>query len=168
VLVRAAAESIFPVNALQIVMGGQVVAEANDESGSRRLVIEERIHLDRDTWIAARCGGPGYATNALRHHIEPPLFGEKPIDFSKAIIAHTSPIYVATGSEWRAYDAEVCRYLLTAMDGGLEHIRRRATVASPKRTRYAHGEPEHLAYLERPYHQARDAIKERMRERGDR
>ncbi len=167
VRVRATAETIFPVNALQIVMGGEVVAEANDETGSRGLVIEKRIHVDRDTWIAARCGGPGYATNALRHHIEPPPFGEKPIDFAKAIIAHTSPIYLTTGSEWRAYDAEVCRYLLTAMDGGLEHIRRRATIASAERTHYAHGEPDHLAYLERPYHEARDAVRERMRERGD-
>jgi hypothetical protein len=167
VRVRATAESIFPVNALQVVMGGVVVAQANDASGSRRLDIDERVRVDRDTWIAARCGGPGYATNALRHHIEPPPFAEKPIDFSKAIIAHTSPIYVATGQEWRAYDAEVCRYLLTAMEGALEHIRRRATIASAERTHYAHGEADHLAYLERPYIEARAMIMERMRERAD-
>jgi len=166
VVVRAQVESIFPVNALQIVMGGRVVDEATDARGSRRLALEARVRVERDTWIAARCGGPGYATNALLHHIERPPFAEKPIDFSKAIIAHTSPVYVATGPEWRAHDADVCRYLLTAMDGGLEHIRRRATIASAERTRYAHGEADHGAYLERPYHEARAAIIERMRELG--
>lgn len=168
VVVRARAESIFPVNALQIVMGGRVVAEATDERGGQRLTLEAKARVERDTWIAARCGGPGYATNALLHHIEPPPFAEKPIDFSKAIIAHTSPVYVATGDEWRAYDAEVYRYLITAMDGGLEYIRRRAAIASGGSRQYAHGEDDHLAYLERPFLEARERVMGRLREREGR
>jgi hypothetical protein len=164
--VRASVESIFPVNALQIVIGGRVVAEANAPSGSRLLTIDERITIEADTWLAARCGGPGYATNALRHHVEPPPFAEKPIDFSKAIIAHTSPIYITTGEDWQPHDAEMYRYLITAMEGGIEHIRRRATLASRGSTRYAHEGDDHLAYLLHPYEEAIAILTRRLRARG--
>src|SRR5678815_1273359 len=158
VLVEASVDSIFPVNSLQIVLGGAVAGEATSTVGAKHLDWRGSLRVDADTWIAARSGGPGYATNALRHHIEPPPPGEKPIDFSKAIIAHTSPIYVAAGDRWNAFDARVVRYLLTAMEGGIAHLRRRAAIA--RDVSYAH--EDHLAYLERPYHEATAALQRRL------
>jgi hypothetical protein len=166
--VEASVVSIFPVNALQIVVGGVVAAEALSAKGATHLEWHGRLRIGSDTWIAARCGGPGYATNALRHHIEPPPPGEKPIDFSKAIIAHTAPVYVATGERWDAFDARVIRYLLTAMEGGLEHLRRRATIAREGSTGYAHP-GDHRDHLERPYHEAIAALTRRLEQaKGDR
>jgi hypothetical protein len=160
--VEARVDSIFPVNSLQVVVGGAVAAEATDANGAKHLVLKARVRIDRDTWIAARTGGSGYATNALRHHIEPPPPREKPIDFSKAIIAHTSPVYVTRGASWDAYDERVARFLLRSIDGGLEHLRTRATLDLAPSSSYAHGERDHLAYLERPYLQARAAIEKRI------
>jgi hypothetical protein len=136
VVVEARVDSIFPVNSLQIVVGGAVAGEATSAVGATHLDWRGSVRVNADTWIAARSGGPGYATNALRHHVEPPPPGEKPIDFSKAIIAHTSPIYLAAGDRWNAFDARVVRYLLTAMEGGIAHLRNRAAVA--RDVSYAH------------------------------
>jgi len=157
--IEARVESIFPVNALQIVVGGAVAAESAFEAPRTRLEWRGRVKIERDTWIAARCGGLGYATNALTHHIEPPPRGEKAIDFSKAIIAHSSPVYVTTGERYRARDERVLRYLLTAMEGGIAHLRGRANIAGPA-TAYPHR--DHLAHLERPYHEAATALRRRL------
>jgi hypothetical protein len=162
VVVEARVDSIFPVNSLQIVVGGAVAGEATSTVGATHLDWRGSLRVDADTWIAARSGGPGYATNALRHHIEPPPPGEKPIDFSKAIIAHTSPIYVATGDRWNAFDARVVRYLLTAMEGGIAHLRLRAAIA--RDVSYAH--EDHQAYLERPYQEATAALLRRLESAG--
>ena len=37
---------------------------------------------------------------------------------------------------------------------------------APGTVTHHHGEADHLAYLERPFHQARQAILERMRQQG--
>ena len=83
---------------------------------------------------------------------------------SKAIIAHTSPVYVARGAAWDAYDDRVARFLLRSIDGGLEHLCNRATLDLAPSTSYAHGQRDHLAYLERPYLEARAAIERRIAE----
>jgi hypothetical protein len=58
--VEAWAESIFPIHTLQIVQSGRVVASADDAKGARRLELRERLRIDGNTWLAARCGGPSF------------------------------------------------------------------------------------------------------------
>ena len=37
-----------------------MVASTGGASGRRRLELKEKLKIDRNTWLAARCGGPSY------------------------------------------------------------------------------------------------------------
>ncbi len=94
--VAASAESIFPIGALEIVQDGRVVAtstavEAGD--GRWRIAFRDRVEVAGHGWIAARVGGPRY-WDAVRHRDS----------WARPVFAHTSPIYVAVGGEWRPRD----------------------------------------------------------------
>jgi hypothetical protein len=52
------------------------------------------------------------------------------------------------------------------MEGNLAFIRQRAAHYPPETALYHHGEPDHLAYLERPFKEAIQAIHQRMHDRG--
>ena len=71
-----------------------------------------KIKVDGHTWLAARVSGPGY-TNPILHHDA----------WRRGVMAHTSPIYVACGDDWRLFDQNVAQYMLTLIDGSLTYIR---------------------------------------------
>ncbi|MCL4544681.1 MAG: CehA/McbA family metallohydrolase, partial [Chloroflexi bacterium] len=145
--VTAWAESILPIHTLQIVQNGRVVADVSRPEGARRLELRERLQISQSSWVAARCGGPGY-TQPVRHHDE----------WTRGVMAHTSPIYVATGEAWEMFDVATASYMLTLLDGSLTYIRERSTHHAPEHVTHPHGEPDHLAYLERPFHEAIAAV----------
>ena len=152
--VEAWAESIFPINTLQVVQAGRVVASAESRDGTRRLELKERLKVDGHTWLAARCGGPDY-------------FGRAHLDGGRrGMFAHTSPVYVACGGEWWMFDEERARYMMTLIDAGLTYIREGSTQHRPGTVTHHHGEEDHIAYLERPFHEAQNAVEERMRKLG--
>ncbi len=145
------AESIFPVHRLEIVQGGRVVASTESREGGRRLEIREKIRVDGHTWLAARCGGPGYF-DSLQH-----------VDvWSRGIFAHTSPVYVACGGDWWMFDEGVAQYMLTMIEGDLAYTRGRSGQHVPGSVTHHHGEDDHMAYLERPLLEAQKAVQERM------
>jgi len=81
--------------------------------------------------------------------------------------AHTSPIYVASGGEeWSMWSDATAQYMLTLVDGSLKYIRHRSTQYPDGHASHHHGEADHLAYLERPFHEAREAIHRRMHQLG--
>ena len=152
--VEAWAESIFPLHTLQIVQAGRVVASTESTKGTRRLELKEKVKVDGHTWLAARCGGPGY-------------FGSKHLDvWGRGVFAHTSPIYVACGGEWWMFDEGTAQYMLTLIEGDLVYIRESSAQHTHGNVTHHHGEDDHIAYLERPFHEAREAIQQRMRELG--
>ena len=149
--VEARAESIFPIHTLEIVRDGRVVASSESRDGDRRLEIKEKIKIDGHTWLAARCGGPDYF-DSLRHHDV----------WTRGIFAHTSPIYVACGGEWEMFDGQEAQYMLTMINGGLEYVDQVAPLHPHGTVTHHHGEDDHVAYLKRPFREARDAIHRRM------
>lgn len=152
--VQARARSIFPIHTLQIVERGRVVAETGAEEGRRELSLRAQLKVADDTWLAARCGGPGYV--ALPH-----------LDsWGRGVMAHTSPVYVAGGESYDLFDANTVQYMLTLMDGNLKYIRELSPLHDPGRTTFPHGEADHQAHLERPFHQAREALHRRLHARG--
>ncbi|HLZ55911.1 MAG TPA: CehA/McbA family metallohydrolase [Ktedonosporobacter sp.] len=153
--VEARAESIFPIHTLQIVQQGQVVAATEERAGTRRLELKTKIKVDRHTWLAARVSGPGYTNPILHHDV-----------WSRGIMAHTSPIYVACGGDWWLFDQKVAQYMLTLIDGNLSYIRELSPRDQPGTVTHHHGEQDHEAYLERPFLEARAAIHQRMHELG--
>jgi hypothetical protein len=154
VSVSAVAEGIFPISTLEIVQDGEVVA-ATSEDGARRLALSAELRVDRDGWVAARCGGPGYFGGPAHRDV-----------WGRGMFAHTSPIYVTTGDEWRRFDPAHARYMLTLIEGSLGHIRHRAVRYPGDHATHHHGEVDHLAYLERPFLEARAVLERRLDEHG--
>ena len=152
--VEAVADSIFPLHSLQVVAGGQVVAATEEAAGARRLTLKARVRVDGTTWLAARCSGPGYT--AVPHHD----------GWRRGVFAHTSPVYVACGGEYSLVNAETLQYMLTLIDGSLAHIRRRVPAQPRMPLTHHHGEPDHLAFLERPFREAQAALHRRLHQAG--
>ncbi len=153
--VKAWAESIFPIHSLEVVQAGRVVASTESREGTRRLELSESIRVDKHTWLAARCGGPGYYENRIDHGTG-----------GHEVFAHTSPVYVACGDDWQMFDERVARDILTAAEGSLAYIRENTLQHDPSLVTHHHGEEDHMAYLERPFTEARDAVHERMHALG--
>ena len=152
--VEAEAESLFPIHTLQIVQAGNVVASTAESQGARKLHLKAKVPVTEHSWIAARCGGPDY--QAMRHYD----------GWGRGIIAHTSPIYIAVGGEWWMFDSDTANYMLTLIEGGLSYIRKTARHHHPDSVTHHHGEDDHLAFLERPFMEAAEAIHKRMHQLG--
>ena len=152
--VEAVADSIFPIHTLQIVAGGQVVAATEEAKGARRLTLKARVKVEGNTWLAARCSGPDY--KATPHHDA----------WARGAFAHTSPVYIACGGEYDLVNVETLQYMLTLIDGSLAHIRRRVPSLPRVQVMHHHGEPDHLAFLERPFREAQVALHRRLHAAG--
>jgi hypothetical protein len=152
--VEATAESIFPIHTLEIIQQGRVVAATGEAGGARQLHLKTSLTVQGHTWLAARCGGPNYT--AVPHHD----------GWQRGLFAHSSPIYIACGGEWWLFDRDAAQYMLTLIEGTLAYIRHTAAHDPPGAVTHHHGEEDHLAYLERPFHQAREAIHRRMHQLG--
>lgn len=153
--VEAEARSIFPIHTLQIVQEGRVVAATEEPNGADRLTLKARLTIDHHTWLAARAGGPGYFGPG-RVHLD---------TWGRPIMAHTSPIYLAVGGEWWMASQETAQYMLTLLEGGLEYIRQRAPFVADGSVSHHHGEADHRAYLERPFHEAIAAVHRHLHRR---
>ena len=168
--VEAWAESIFPIQRLDIVLEGEVVASTVSDKPTRRLELKEEVKVSGHTWLAARCGGANYWTGGNFFSGDKPALG--PIRDShydgqrKGIFAHTSPVYVACGAEWSMFDEGTSRQMLSVLEGDLTYIRNISPQHSRGNVTHHHGEEDHLDYLSRPFLEARDAIHERMKEHG--
>ena len=64
------------------------------------------------------------------------------------------------------FDEETARHMLTVLEGDLAYIRQVSVQHRPGTVTHHHGEEDHTAYLERPFHEAREAIYQRMRGLG--
>ena len=154
--VSARAESIFPIGTLQLIQNGRVVASAEDVKGARRLDLQADVRVDGNCWLAARCGGPQYF-DAPSHHDS----------WERGVFAHTSPVYVACGDgEWSQFDADHARSMVAMIEGGLERVRHVAVSYPEGRIAHHHGEPDHSAFLERPFLEALERVRRRLAESG--
>ena len=152
--VAASAESTIPISRLEIVQAGRVVASTESATGTRRLELKEKLKVDGHTWLAARCGGPGY-------------FGSAHLDaWRRGIFAHTSPVYVACGGDWWMFDEATAKYMLTLIEGDLEYIENSSGQHMHGNVTHHHGEDDHMAYLRRPFLEAQEAIHGRARDAG--
>ncbi len=153
--VEAWAESILPMHRLEILQQGQVVAATEEQHGTRGLRLKTKLTVRSTTWLAARVGAADY-NRALPHHDV----------WSRGMMAHTSPIYIACGGEWRLFDERTTRYMLTLIEGSLTYLRELSPRYRPGTVTHHHGEHDHQAYLERPFLEAQATIHRRMHERG--
>jgi hypothetical protein len=153
--VEATVESIFPVHVLEVIQEGRVVASTESVGGTRRLHLTTKLRVSGDSWLAARAGGPGYFQPLPHHDV-----------WSRGVMAHTSPIYLATDADWRMFDPAAAQYMLTLIDGSLYYLRESAPRYEPGTVTHRHGEADHQAFLERPFLEAQVALHRRLHEHG--
>jgi hypothetical protein len=153
VSVSASAEGIFPIGILEVVLNGEVVAASEEPTSARRLELSADVRLERDSWLAARCGGPHYWDGPS--HREP---------WGRRIFAHTSPVYVACGrEEWARFDPDRAKAMLALIEGGIARLRSGRRYPEDRITHH-HGEADHLAFLERPFLDALERVRARFGE----
>jgi len=102
---RASAQCAWPLNLLEIVVNGRVVASAESKEGAPKLSVTRKIKLTGSAWLAARCGS---------RHIRHTNWGEQ-------IGAHTSPVYVVADNQ-ELFSPSDASYMLTLIDGGLTYL----------------------------------------------
>ena len=103
--VKATAECAWPIHRLEVVLNGQVVAEALAKRGAKKLELSERVPVRGSCWLAARCGSDLMAQHCWPIHVA----------------AHTSPVYVVVpGAE--LFSPSDATYMLTMIDGGLTYL----------------------------------------------
>jgi hypothetical protein len=146
VSVHAAARGVFPLESLEVIRNGEVVARA-EAGGERRAEISEELRIDASSWIACRALGAD-------HHLD---------EWGRRVFAHTSPVYVACGGEWAMTDPEGISYIRTLVEGTREYVRSTAVRRPDRSTTHHHGQADHLAWLERPFNEALRALDERGR-----
>jgi hypothetical protein len=73
---------------------------------------------------------------------------------------------VAFGDEWQMFNQETMQYMLTLLHGGIEYIHTRTRQYPAGSVRHHHGEEDHMAYLERPFKEAIEAIERRIQSEG--
>jgi hypothetical protein len=152
--VEAVATSIFPIHTLQVVQGGHIVASTEDAKGAKELSLRTTLKIGGTTWLCARCAGPNYTT--VHHHDS----------WNRGIMAHTSPIYLACGSEYHLFSPDTAHYMLTLIDGSLQYIRSRARQWKPGTVTHHHSHQDHQEFLESPFHEAAAALHRKMHEHG--
>jgi hypothetical protein len=148
--VSATSTSVLPVHTLQIVQNGVVVAQVDDAHGQRTLSLHTSLPITANSWLCARVAGPNY--EPIAHHDT----------WSRGVFAHTSPIYVACGDEWSMADQAGLQYMLTLVGGSLDYIRNLSPQWASSKVTHHHGEPDHQAFLERPFREAERALRARL------
>ena len=105
-----------PVNRLEIVLNGKVVAQEESKQGARSLKLSAPVAVPGSGWLAARCVSESKAWSVWPQHIA----------------AHTSAVYVRAGGA-DLFDNPTAEYLITTMEGGIAWLDTLATRDSPER-----------------------------------
>jgi hypothetical protein len=102
------AGSYVPMERLELIVNGEVVATATADEGGQSALLAHEIKADASCWIAARAIGPEHRL-ALDTHV----------------FAHTSPVYV-TVDEQPIRDPESAAYFVEWIDRLTDLCARRA------------------------------------------
>lgn len=143
-------ETMFPVEAVEIIRSGRVVETVPVPDGARSFRVERDIETGESDWIAARCvgGGEGF----LRHTDT----------WRRPVFAHTSPVYVAAGERYQRFDLDVTNTMLAIVEGARRYVRDHARIRWAGSAHHRHGEDDHLGYLLRPFDEAAIALRARL------
>jgi hypothetical protein len=113
--VIASASSAFPIEALELVQNGKVVAAARTNGKQRVVTLNESVRCESAGWLAVRARGPAAGSAGSR------------FDIARALFAHSNPVFVELKE--RPYDASAdARFFLDWMDRLEKDLRRRDRV----------------------------------------
>lgn len=152
--VEILARSCLPFHCIELIRNGEVVDRLEESAGTHEMQLKSRVTIDRHSWLAARCSGPGY--EAVPHHDS----------WKRGIMAHTSPVYIAVGEDWWMFSRDTANYMLTLIQGCIDFIHTRSPQWQKGSVTHHHGREDHLAFLEEPFREAIQAIHRRMHSLG--
>lgn len=115
--IRAEANCNVPLNHLEVVLNGRVVASREDHMGSRKMAMQEKIRVPGPGWLAARCSS--------RLSI---MASQWPLQ----VWAHTSPVYFSLPGQ-ELFSVSAAAYMLKLIDGSLTWVENLATRPDPER-----------------------------------
>ena len=118
VTIVAAASSILPFDALEVVADGEVVASQPPGQGGRAARVEARRRLEHSSWLAARVRGP---YNRLLAN-------------DSFLYAHTGPVYCLIGDEKIGFRSDA-RFFVAWIDKLIGLVERRGRYASEDQKR---------------------------------
>ena len=152
--VEAARRASSRVDPREVPQGGVVGARREGE-GARGGGSSTDVRIDRDSWLAARCGGPEHFDG-----LAPPR------RVGTARVRPHLAVYVTTEDGWRLFDAEHARYMQAVIEGAsrTSGSGRRSTPRTG--VSHHHGEKDHLAYLEPPFLEALELVRGRLNGHG--
>jgi len=151
--VRAFSRSIFPLFRLELVWRGEVVASTESSGGANELSIAERLAVDGPGWLCARVGGAG--PTSVTHHRD---------GWKRAIVAHSSPIYVACGEQRRMRDQAALDYITRLVRRARSYVTDMASYGADIEVRHHHDEPDHGNFLQRPFDEAESILRSRVKD----
>ena len=116
---RAEVRSFIPVERIEIVRGGEVVAVGENAAGGRDFVFETEIVVEESSWVAART----FSAEQLPYQAWD-FVGTEGIP----LLAHTSPIYIEVDSKPRR-SPEDAAFLAEWCDRAIDWARNQARFA---------------------------------------
>jgi hypothetical protein len=115
VRVKASARCQHPLDKVDVLFNGKVVAQAELADGGRKASLDRAIKIDRPGWIALRATGPG-----VKEDIK-----------NRQIFAHTSPIYITVGGK-SAASVEDARFFVKWVDRLWDDVQARDRIPGAK------------------------------------
>ena len=120
--VKAEVRSRIPVEKLEIVQGGEIVAVKENPDGSPNLTMESTLSVDKSSWIAAR---------AHSEEILPYQTSWYVVRDGIPLMAHTSPVYVEVDGQ-PTRSSEDAAFFIGWIDESLEWVRNEAKIPDPE------------------------------------
>ena len=147
--VNASARSIFPMFRMELVLRGDVIAASESISGTNQLSLREEVVIDGPGWICVRVGGG--ADDLTLHRDE----------WRRAIMAHSSPVYIACGERRHMADRVALEYAVQLVERGRSYATQFALTDLGADVRHHHG-GDHLSFLSAPFGEARAELDRRL------
>ncbi|MBM3802203.1 MAG: hypothetical protein FJW26_07805 [Acidimicrobiia bacterium] len=123
--VKARSWSWLPLQRLEIIANGKVVAQVEQTKGVNDLNLSQEVTLPQSAWVAARVWGPRH--RLVMNEPSPALAGSlKSTLGTEVALAHSSPIYVELAGKkiWSRADA---RYFENWIERLIDDVRTRGT-----------------------------------------
>jgi hypothetical protein len=139
VAVHAEVQSRVPVDKLEVIFNGRVVASREERGGTRTMTLSDEVKVTGPGWLAARCSSHLGPTTVWRYKIA----------------AHTSPVYVKVAGQ-EPFSAPAAAYFMNLIDFAETYVKTLAI--RPDAAQYA-------KILEL-YSQAREELHRRMHQHG--
>jgi len=106
--------SYYNIDQVELIFNGNVIEKFSIQDKQKNGIIEKKVYLPNDGWIAAR------------------IKSKTRDSFFQPIWAHTSPLYISTGKDKFSEKIISAKYFIKKIDESLEWVEKRGKFYSDK------------------------------------